>query len=89
MVPQKVLLRPYVCFVSEFSITHNKGKKCSSLYLFESKVYSIAKKLLGLGWEKAAYRLFFLLAKYPAWSYRYYFTFIEFNFAHFKWEKKL
>ena len=38
-----------------FSITHYKGKKCTNVYPFESKEYSIGKKLLGRDWEKIVF----------------------------------
>ena len=43
----------YFYFSSGFSITHSKGETCTTLCPFESKDYSIGKKLHGLDWEKA------------------------------------
>ena len=41
----------YFYFSSGFSITHSKGETCTTLCPFESKDYSIGKKLHGLDWE--------------------------------------
>ena len=38
----------YFLFLSGFYITLNKGRKCTSQSLFESKEYSIGKKCNGL-----------------------------------------
>ena len=77
----------YFCFLSGFSITHNKGRKCISLYPFKSKEYSVVKKWLGLGRGKAIHRLLFVLANtlFAAMI----FAFIKVSLLHFKKRKNL
>ena len=52
----------YFCFLSGVSITHIKGRKCTSLYPFQSKEYSTEEKLFGLDLEIAVSWPLFVLA---------------------------
>ena len=54
----------YFCVLSRFSMTHNKGKKCASLYPLESMEHSNGKKLFRLDWKKAIYQPLFALGGY-------------------------
>lgn len=68
-----------------FSITHYKGKKCTNVYPFESKEYSIGKKLLGLDWEKIVF--WSLYASASTLFVALIFTFVELNLVHLKKNK--
>ena len=52
----------YFCFLSGVSITYIKGRKCTSLYPFQSKEYSTEEKLFGLDLEIAVSWPLFVLA---------------------------
>ena len=64
---------------------HYKGKKCTNVYPFESKEYSIGKKLLGLDWEKIIFQSLFASAS--TLFVALIFTFVELNLVHLKKKK--
>ena len=68
-------------------MTRSKGKKCTSVYLFESKEYSIGKKLFGLDWKKAIYRPLFALGN--TLLVAMIFTFMKVDSLHFSKKKSL
>lgn len=77
----------YIFFLSGFSITHNKGRKCNSHYPFKSKKYSVGNNLLGLYSKLLSTGLLFALVNTLILTMIFMQT--EVNLIHFRKKKTL